>query len=451
MSQRKRPRSCGACGGETTAPDPEWWRTPEGHALCLSCRRLPHYQALAEQHAREAGLVVADEGPPEPRPEPLHAPPLRRVTRSRSSGPRARREASQPEQDAATEERPKVPALITLDAVERRRIAWLWRGWIPAGMLTICDGLPGEGKTTMLVDLASRVTTGRDMPDGSPGVEPGVVLFLSYEDAASEILRPRFEAAGADLARVVVHHPESDDLLQLGKGSPLETWILEHGAKLVIIDPLLTAVPGGVDMHKGQHARRVLSPVGRIADRTGAAIVGVRHFNKGESRSALMRGEGSIGIGGTARNVILVGKYPSDPDSRVLARVKSNLPPPGSSRRFAVVSHPEIPDAPYIDWRGESSLSADDLTGPGDEQPQGREQEAIAFLRDALGSGEGRPATEITAAAKVAGIAPRTLERARAKLGVLHRREEGRSVLYLPDAAHDQCMEGDGEQHATKQ
>lgn len=317
-------------------------------------------------------------------------------------------------------------------------------------MLTICDGMPGEGGTTMLIDLASRVTTGRDMPDGSPGIEPAGVLFLSYEDAAAEILRPRFEAAGADLSRVVVHHPESDDLLQLGKDSPLERWTLEYGAKLVIIDPLLTAIPGGADMHKGQDARRVLSPVARIADRTGAAVIGVRHLNKGMGRSALLRGEGSIGIGGTARNVLLVGKDPSDPDSRVLARVKSNLPPPGSSHRFAVVAHPEIPDAPCIDWRGESSLTADELTGPGDEQPQGqgREREAVAFLLEALGAGEGRPTTEVTAEAKAAGIAHRTLERARAKLGVLHRRGEGgRSILYLPG----QNIEGEGGQHATEQ
>lgn len=50
--------------------------------------------------------------------------------------------------------------------------------------------------------------------------------------------------------------------------------------------------------------------------------------------------------------MIRVGKDPSKPDSRVAARVKNNLPP-RSSRRFAIVSHPEIPDAPRIDQRGD--------------------------------------------------------------------------------------------------
>lgn len=391
---------------------------------------------MAEQYAREHAPIDTGPGePPNDRWPPSGDPsaPTRRAAR-----PKSKRQPS-PEPDdvdaGSAPPTPKPPPLISLAAVERKSVAWIWRSWIPAGMLSICDGLPGEGKSTMIIDIAARVTTGRDMPDGSPGTAPGGVLFLGYEDAPGEILRPRFEAVGADLSRVHVHNPESDELFRLGHDSQLEAWIREHEIKLVVIDPLITAMPAKADTHKGQDMRRVLGPVVRTAERTGAAVVGVRHLNKGAGRSALLRGEGSIGIGGTARNVVLVARDPDDPTCRVLARSKGNLAAPAVSLRFAIVDWPGDPDKTgMIDWRGESRHSADDLVAPADEMPRGRVNDATAFLRAALADGP-RATAEINAAAQAAGIAHRTLERARAELGVVPTREGRRTVMRLPDAA----------------
>lgn len=425
---------------------------------------------MADDHARHAAPVVVSTPPlalrdatssvPRDPPRPNHAAegsppvtsPARRTPPPPTGGePLPRRgephaapaRASAPAEpspvpdDAPAVEPPspsKPPVLVSLAEVAPRSIAWLWRGWIPAGMLSICDGLPGEGKSTMLVDIAARVTTGRDMPDGSPGVLAGGVLFLSFEDAAAEILRPRFAAAGADLSRVRVHNPEADDLFKLGKGCALESWIIEHQARLVIIDPLVSAVPSGVDMHKGQDARRVLVPLARIAERTRAAIVGVRHFNKGEGRSALLRGEGSIGIGGTARAVFVVAKDPDDDAARVLARSKCNIGAPVASRSFAIVTSPDDPEVGVVQWRGESRHGADDLTAPAQPEPRGPMEEAIAFLRAELTDGP-RPTAEIDAAAKAAGHAERTMKRARAQLRVTSTRVGGRWILALPNDA----------------
>ncbi len=339
--------------------------------------------------------------------------------------------------------KPKVPVLISLDEVESKPIVWLWRGWIPAGMLSICDGLPGDGKSTMLIDIAARVSTGREMPDGSPGVASGGVLFLSFEDPAAEILRPRFEAAGADLPRVHVHHPETEESFSLGKGCALESMISEHAVSIVIIDPLITAVPGGTDMHKGQDARRVLTPLARIAARTGAAIIGVRHFNKGEGRSALLRGEGSIGISGTARSVFVVAKDLDDDRARVLARSKSNLGPPVTSRSFALVGCPDRPDVPRIDWRGESRYGADDLTGPADPGSRGALEKAVDFLRGELADGP-KPSADLHAAADVAGHSKRTVKRARDELGVQSRKIGDAWVSSLPPASQPEEAAGLG-------
>lgn len=409
MTSRKRSprRRCEVCRRWITATSP---------SPCPTCREKAAHRTTADHDAGETA------------PETIEA-----ATRDSSEQPRARTAPpSTPSKPPPKGQRAKMPALISLDTVQPRAINWLWRGWIPAGMFSICDGMPGVGKSTMLVDIAARVTTGRDMPDGTPGVEPGVVLFLAYEDTTAEILRPRFDAAGADVSRIRVHDPGADDRFMLGRESHLERLISEHEARLVIIDPLITAVTGGLDMHRGQDARRVLTPVGHAAERTGAAVLGVRHLNKGMSRSALLRGEGSIGIGGTARTVLIVGVDPDDPDCRLLARSKGNLAPPGASRRFALVGDPET-DAARVEWRGESRYMADDLTGSDDERRSGALDDAVAFLRSELADGA-KSANEVIEAGVAAGHTKRTIKRARKRLGVRSRPEGGHWILSLPDA-----------------
>src|SRR5436305_776759 len=50
-----------------------------------------------------------------------------------------------------------------------RPVDWLWPGRVPRGMLTLLDGDPGLGKSSIVVDLAARVTRGWPMPpDGGP-------------------------------------------------------------------------------------------------------------------------------------------------------------------------------------------------------------------------------------------------------------------------------------------
>src|SRR5207249_3283344 len=62
-----------------------------------------------------------------------------------------------------------------MSEVQPEAVQWLWAGRIPRGKLTIIDGDPGLAKSLLTLDVAARVTTGRAMPDGSPGME-GTVL-----------------------------------------------------------------------------------------------------------------------------------------------------------------------------------------------------------------------------------------------------------------------------------
>jgi len=225
-----------------------------------------------------------------------------------------------------------VPVVRCLADVEARPVAWVWERWIPRGALTILDGDPGLGKSTLMMDLAARITRGWGMPpagDGAGG-EPAGVLLLTAEDALDVTVRPRLDAAGADPARV--HALEAvktgDD-----ERPPVLPWdlalveslIAYKGVRLIVADPIMAYLDGQLDAHRDQDVRRLLHQLMLLADRTGTAIVLVRHLNTLTGPPALYRGGGSIGIIGAVRSALLVGRHPSEAHHYVLASNKCNL------------------------------------------------------------------------------------------------------------------------------
>ena len=154
--------------------------------------------------------------------------------------------------------------------VKAKPIRWLWPGRIARGKATMLAGNPGLGKSqTAGADMAARVSTGGGWPDGGR-CERGNVVILSAEDDAEDTIRPRLEAAGADLSRVFILDAVVDgyradgseahrafnlkgDLFRLGR-------MLEEidGAALIVIDPI-TAYLGETDSHKNAEIRARLS------------------------------------------------------------------------------------------------------------------------------------------------------------------------------------------------
>ena len=138
--------------------------------------------------------------------------------------------------------------VLRLADVEPRPVSWLWPGRIPLGKLTVLDGDPGLGKSTLALDLAARVSRHLEMPDGSPGVAGGVVI-LSAEDAADDTIVPRLQAAEADLRYIVqvlalrLHDGYERppvipaDLAAIAQAIGESDW--EVAARLIIIDPFV--------------------------------------------------------------------------------------------------------------------------------------------------------------------------------------------------------------------
>jgi len=92
--------------------------------------------------------------------------------------------------------------LRRLTEVQGHADACLWPGRLTLGTLAMLDGDPGLGKSLITLDICARVTTGRPLPDGSPGMPPSNVVILNAEDSITRTVRPRLQKLGADLERV---------------------------------------------------------------------------------------------------------------------------------------------------------------------------------------------------------------------------------------------------------
>jgi hypothetical protein len=200
----------------------------------------------------------------------------------------------------------------------------------------------------------------------------------------------------------------------------VEAAIRRTGARLAIVDPLMAHLPGEVNSFRDQDVRRVLGPIAQLAEETGCTIVAVRHLNKASGPPAIYRGGGSIGIIGAARAALLVAPHPDDPNLRVLASVKSNLGPPPVALGFRLEA---AGNAVRLGWQGPvDGIGANQLLitqGDGDRSAL---TDAGDFLAGELANGP-MPAKAIQKSAREAGIAERTLQRAKAALKVISQKD----------------------------
>lgn len=319
--------------------------------------------------------------------------------------------------------------LTPYSEIPRKRVAWLWKNYIPFGKVVLVEGDPDVGKSTFLVDQVARVTRGANMPDGSPGCEPADALILSAEDDAEDTIGPRLLAAGADPARVhrasfTLDGAEREPTICSEDVALIEEKVRELGIVLVIIDPMTAYLDGDVRVYVDHDVRRALLPLKGLAERTGIALLVVRHWNKAANANALHRGGGSIGITAAARAVLAIAFDPDDgnPDQnerkRVLAVAKMNVGGRGPAREFQLHYDSEC-GACRVRWGGESEHTANSLSAPAGED-RSKLGDAVELLQDVLGRGEVL-VQELEEMAKEQGISWATMIRAKKKARVKSR------------------------------
>jgi len=250
---------------------------------------------------------------------------------------------------------------VLLSEVETQPIDWLWPKRIPLGKITILEGDPGMGKSLLAVSVAASVSTGRSMPGETPGKQGGVIL-IAPEDSSGDTIRPRLEAARGDPSQVLLLNTLVtldekkikiyDRPFSLSQDlDVLEERIKQMKAVLVIIDPLTAVLGKNIDQSRDQDVREVFTPLAQLAERTGCAILIIRHLSKVGSANLLYRGAGSIGIIAVARLALIVAPHPTDVKKRILATTKNNLSEQAINIAYRIEEN-EV-GVPYIQWLGE--------------------------------------------------------------------------------------------------
>lgn len=311
-------------------------------------------------------------------------------------------------------------------------IKWLWPDRI-AAKLVLFTGPPDCGKTTCALDIIARVTRGDVWPDACGNAPLGSAIFLTAEDGLADVIRPRLDAAGADVSRVhaieAVHEegkPASFDLAQDLAG--LADKVQEIGdVRVIVIDPITAYLGTNTDSHKTSDVRALLSPLKDFADEHGVAVVGITHPAKSAS-NAMNAASGSQAFVAAARAAWLFVRE-KDEDGQETGRtlmlaIKNNL----SAQRNNGLAY-RLNGG--VAWDGEVNITADqalaraqEAGGTGGAEDGGDAMNtAITFLEDELTAAGRLEASVLLASAKRAGISERTLKRARQKLGVVSKRE----------------------------
>lgn len=295
--------------------------------------------------------------------------------------------------------------MICLNDVMQIMVNWLWYPYLPLGKLTAILGNPGEGKTYTVMNIIAACTNCRMLPGMKQPMEPFNVIYQTAEDGLGDTVKPRLVEAGADLTRVFTID-DTTDLLTL-TDDRVERAIRQNNVKLCVFDPIQAFLGANVDMNRANEVRPILARLGKVAERTGCAIVFIGHLNKATGMQSLQRGLGSIDIVAAMRSVLVIGKLKKDPAIRIMAHEKSSLAPNGTSLAFKLDE-----DDGFV-WIGEYDVSADDLLSGAEGKKENKTDAAKALIRLLLDGGKSLPSNEIDRIALEKGIPARTVRDAK--------------------------------------
>lgn len=306
------------------------------------------------------------------------------------------------------EEQKCVLKIIKMSDVQLQEIEWLWYPFIPYGKLTIIQGDPGDGKTTLVLNIAAKLSKGEGLDENMQIAEPINIIYQTAEDGLADTVKPRLELAGADCEKIMVID-ESDKSLSM-IDERLEEAIVKTGARLLILDPIQAYLGGGMDMNRANEARDMTKKLGALAEKTKCAIILIGHMNKAAGNKAAYRGMGSIDFFAVARSVLLVGRIEGEANTRAVVQIKNNLAAFGHAKAF------ELSESGF-QWLGDYEITVDEVLG-GIAPKANKMEQAKKILRELAETQNAVQSNEVFELAEEHGISKRTMENAKKDLGI---------------------------------
>lgn len=293
--------------------------------------------------------------------------------------------------------------LVYYSEVKSKKVDWLWFPYIACGRITMIQGDPGDGKTTLALMLVSMLSNGKNTynVEGLKITKPCNVIFQTAEDGVDDTIKPRLEIMNANCERVA--YLEDEKSLDLEDDS-IEQLIIQSKAKLFILDPIQSFLTKGKSMQSVSDIRPMMKNLSKIAKRTNCAIVLIGHLNKSERTKDLYRGLGSIDITAIARSILYVKRSKEKSNIRIINQIKNSIEKEGDPVAYELVDG-------AIKWLGvykDEPLELEEI----DKLTQAKDF-LIELLEDEM-----KTFNEISELAKKNGIAMRTITRAKKELAI---------------------------------
>lgn len=327
---------------------------------------------------------------------------------------------------------PPVPGLIWGDRATHRAIDCWWPGALPAGSLVKIEGRKSTGKSTIAAAIAASVSGGPVIP-GWTGPRDRRVMWQGAEEDWHSVIGPRLTLAGVpdgmygflevpDSHRAM-RRPILPDDLQI-----LQDTLREADIGLLVLDPFSSIAHPAINMKDPQEARRYLESIAQVVALTNTVCLCVGHVRKGRGGDAREAGYFSAEVTNVMRSVMRCDEHPHERGKRVLSVVAYNYGPPRPTQVYTLFGGED--ELPRVSWHGACDLDAETICeGRGPEGERDEWNDADRLLASAIGSGW-CSVTEIEREAEAAGVSPRTIRRAKARLHIPSRR------ISLRDGGH---------------
>ena len=314
--------------------------------------------------------------------------------------------------------------LKTYDQIQSRKVRWIWYPYIALGKITLLQGDPGDGKSTMMLNLIAELSRAGQLPNKMKITAPIRSLYQCSEDDACETIKPRLESFNANCSNVEFIDEEMVENLTLDDEKIREAIVLFQ-PQLVVIDPLQSYIGEGCSIYTSSRARKLMHNLSIWATKYKCAIVLISHFTKNESAKDLYRGIGSIDVVAAARSVLQVESDADNPDMKRVKQVKNSLTPKGEDVFYELSRD--------VGFRWLDTVQKDTVKSEREKnKPISKTEAAAVFIADRLQDGM-LPANELLDLFKGMSLSDRSIRNAKKELGIKSVRKDGQWYWSLPD------------------